>query len=140
MTESKQAQLGWHWLWFVPLCLSVLLLAERHTVLFGLSLTNLAWHRWSWGALFSPSAAFCLSVILFSVFVPLRILLVVYLLVLAKQPWSWVIFLSLAVLVLPSLTDFLIWGSFPFTIDSEGVARLRMIPFLPWPDGSYLEF
>jgi hypothetical protein len=41
------------------------------------------------------------------------------------------------ILLFPIVTDFLIWGSFPLTYDNEGVARLRMIPFIPWPTGGY---
>ena len=88
---AEKKRLGWHWLWFVPLCLCVLLFAEWYTVRVGFSVTKLAWHRWTWGALFSPSAAFCFGVILFSVFAPLRLLGVIYLLVLTRQPWWWVI-------------------------------------------------
>jgi len=44
------------------------------------------------------------------------------------------------ILLSPIVTDTLIWGSFPLTFDNEGVARLRIIPFIPWPSGDYLEF
>ena len=42
-----------------------------------------------------------------------------------------------AIFVLPFVTDFLIWGSFPFNIDNNRISRLRMIPFIPWPDGHF---
>lgn len=45
-----------------------------------------------------------------------------------------------AIFVLPFVTDFLIWGSFPFSIDNNGISRLRMIPFIPWPDGHFGEY
>lgn len=45
-----------------------------------------------------------------------------------------------AIFVLPFVTDFLIWGSFPFNIDNNGISRLRMIPFIPWPDGHFGEY
>ena len=50
------------------------------------------------------------------------------------------ILLVAAVFVLPLLTDFLTWGSFPFNIDNDGVSRLRMIPFMPWPSGQFGEY
>jgi hypothetical protein len=50
------------------------------------------------------------------------------------------LFLILLALSVPLVTDALIWGSFPFNIDNKGVARLRLIPFLPWPDGSFGEY
>jgi len=40
----------------------------------------------------------------------------------------------------PFVTDFLIWGSFPFNIDNDGVSRLRMIPFVPWPSGQFGQY
>jgi hypothetical protein len=132
--------LGWHWLWFVPLCVLVLLLVERHTILFGFVALKLAWQRWSWGVVISPSADFCLSVIGFSVIFPLYGLGTIGLLVAARQQWRWVLLMTALMLLLPIVTDLLIWGSFPLTFDNEGVARLRMIPFIPWPSGAFGEF
>ena len=51
-----------------------------------------------------------------------------------------VILLVVAVFVLPFVTDFLTWGSFPFNIDNDGASRLRMIPFIPWPNGQFGEY
>ncbi len=138
-TEPRRLGLGWHWLWFVPLCVLVLLLLERHTVVYGFVALKLAWQRWSWGVVLSPSAAFCLSVIMFSVTWPLFGLWSVALLVTARQQWRWVLLMVGVILLLPIVTDFLIWGSFPLMFDNEGVGRLRMIPFIPWPSGEYGE-
>jgi hypothetical protein len=132
--------LGWHWLWFAPLCVLVLLVVERHTVVFGFLVQKLWWHRWDWGVSVSPSAAFCQSVIWFSVVFPLIGMWAIGSLVADRQQWRWIILLVVVIFLSPLVTDFLIWGSFPFTFDNEGVARLRMIPFFPWPSGEYLQF
>jgi hypothetical protein len=132
--------LGLHWLWFVPLCALVLLLVEQHTVVFGLDVLKLAGKRWDWGALISPSAAFCLSVIVASVVFPLKGMWVIGLLVANRPQWRWIILLAIIIFLSPLVTDLLIWGSFPLTFDNEGVGRLRMIPFIPWPSVGYLEF
>jgi hypothetical protein len=53
-----------------------------------------------------------------------------------SQPWKRifpVLLLLLLITVLPFITDTLIWGTFPLTYDAQGVGRLRLIPFLPWP-------
>jgi hypothetical protein len=87
-TEQRWLFLGWHWFWFLPLCVLVLLLIERHTVVFGLVVLKLAWQRWDWGVLTSPSAGFCLGVIAFSVVFPLYGLGIIGLLVAARQQWQ----------------------------------------------------
>ena len=99
-----------------------LLLIERHTVAFGLAVLKLAWLRWDWGVLFSPSAAFCWGVIAFSVFFPLYGLGTIGSLVAARQQWRWIHLLAVAILWSPFVTDPLIWGSFPLTYDNAGVA------------------
>jgi hypothetical protein len=139
-TERRRLGLGWHWLWFLPLSLLVLLLVERHTVVFALVALKVAWERWSWAVVISPSAAFCLSVIMFSVVFPLYGLSTVGLLVAGRAQWRWTLLLVAVILLFPIVTDVLIWGSFPLTYDNEGVARLRMIPFIPWQSGGYSVF
>jgi hypothetical protein len=99
-----------------------------------------AWERWTWVVLLSPSGAFCWGVISFSVTFPLFGMMMIFGLVAEHQQrhrWGWVILLIVVILLLPFVTDTLIWGSFPLTFDNSGVARLRMIPFIPWPSGGY---
>lgn len=138
--ERRWLGLGLHWLWFAPFCLLVILLVERHTVVYGFFALKLAWQRWSWAVWFSPSWAFCLGVISFSATFPLFGIGAIGALVASRQQWRWIILLAAVILSFPIVTDFLIWGSFPLTFDNEGVARLRIIPFIPWPSGSYEEF
>jgi hypothetical protein len=145
MTEATSATprrlgLGWHWFWFLPLCAVVFLLVERHTVVYGFAALKLAWQRWSWAVLISPSAAFCLGVIAASIIWPLYGLGSVAFLVAARQQWHWVLLIVASILLFPLVTDLLIWGSFPFTFDNERIARLRVIPFIPWPSGDYGEY
>ena len=139
-TEQRWLFLGWHWFWFLPLCVLVLLLIEWHTVAFGFGVLKLAWQRWDWGVLISPSAASCLSVIWFSLVFPLYGLGAIGSLVASRQQWRWILLFAVMILLLPFVTDTLIWGSFPLTFDNQGLERLRRIPFIPWPSGDYLEF
>jgi hypothetical protein len=144
--SSGKQRLGWHWLWFLPLCVLVLWGVERHTVTYGFAILKLGYQRWSWGALLSPSAAFCLGVIEISVDWPLRGLWLIALLITsanelkARQRWLYSVLLIVVIFLLPIIADALIWGSFPFVIDDEGVSRLRMIPFIPWPWGRFGEY
>ena len=100
---------------------------------------NLAIHRWSWGGLLSPSAAFCFSITLYSVFFPLQGMMLAMSALTADVRYRTLITLGVLLLIFvsPLITDTLIWGSFPFTYDSEGIGRLRFIPFVPWPSGGY---
>jgi hypothetical protein len=139
-TEQRWLYLGWHWFWFLPFCVLVLLLIERHMVVFGFAVLKLAWERWDWGALISPSAAFCWGVVAFSVVFPVYSLGIIGFVVAARQQGRWILLLAVMILLSPFVTDTLLWGSFPLTFDNQGVPRLRQIPFIPWPSGSYLEF
>jgi hypothetical protein len=144
--SSGERRLGWHWLWFLPLCLMILLVVELHTAHLAFVVLKLGYQRWDWGGLISPSAAFCLTVIAISIWWPILSLWFVTLLVKsadnmkASQRWLYSVLLIVGIFLLPFLTDALMWGSFPFIIDDEGVSRLRMIPFIPWPSGHFGEY
>jgi hypothetical protein len=140
VSERRRLALGWHWLWFIPFCLVVLSIVERHTITWAFEALQLAWERWFWGTMISPSAIFCLSVIFASVVWPLYGLGLVANLAATRQQWRWVFLIAGAILLLPIVTDFLIWGSFPLVIDHEGFIRLRMIPFIPWPSSQFGEY
>jgi len=144
-TEDPSAQrqrrlgLGWHWLWFLPLCVGVLSVVERHTVAYAFAILKLGWQRWTWGSLFSPSADFCIIVIVASVLWPVIGLGIVAMLVADRRQWRYLVLLIIGIFLIPFATDALFWGSFPFIFDDAGVARLRMIPFIPWPSGQFGE-
>lgn len=142
--SSGSGRLGWHWLWFAPLAVVILLFVERHTIRFAFVVLELGYRRWDWAAFISPSAAFCLTVVVLSVYWPIFGLravkqLIKYRELNARQRWIYTGLPVIGIFLLPFLTDTLIWGSFPFIIDNDGYQRLRMIPFLPWPSGRYLE-
>ena len=142
--DTRERRLGWHWLWFGPVCAAMLYSVEGHTAPNAFRLLKLGYHRWSWGALFSPSAFFCLVVMAASIYWPIQGLALTASFVTAddEMPRRYliVILLVVAVFVLPFVTDFLTWGSFPFNIDNDGASRLRMIPFIPWPNGQFGEY
>lgn len=140
---TKEGKLGWNWLWFFPLCALVLWVVERHSVEHGFVLCKTAYQRWSWGALFSPSAYFCFSVIVFSVYFPIYSIVLIWSMATAdglKRRYAYLFLLVAVVFLLPILIDAVTWGSFPFNIDNDGVHRLRLIPFIPWPQGPYGDY
>jgi hypothetical protein len=135
-------RIGWNWFWFAPLSLIILYFVETHTIPFGLVTLKLAFKRWTWGGLLSPSAYFCLSTVLLSVTYPVQGLLIAITSLAngaetAKKRYLQAAVALAIVAILPFITDTLIWGSFPFTFDDAGIGRLRLIPFLPWPSGGY---
>ena len=144
MAEVARRPSRLHLVWLLPVCVVVFLFVEQHTIALVWQLLKLAKHRWVWAVLVSPSAYFCWTVMMASIFWPYQGLVVAVNLIRSPlTPGAWqaktvcfaVLFVA-SVLVLPLVWDFLLWGSFPFSIDDEGVSRLRMIPFLPWPGGS----
>jgi hypothetical protein len=121
--------------------------SEVHTVTYALIVASLAWHRWDWGGLISPSAYLCWAVLLWSVFGPLMFAGVGWSSLRAR---SWLrsgddpaelgpsylagaLFCLAMIFAVPYIADFLIWGTFPFTFDQAGAGYLRVIPFFPWP-------
>jgi hypothetical protein len=144
--DAVAKRLGWHWLWFLPLCVTVLSLVERHSVIFAFTILKLSYQRWDWGALFSPSAYLCLSAIEASVDLPLRGLWVVALIVKSTDElgvgrrWLFTVLIIIGIFLVPLIAEIVMWGSFPFIIDNQGISRMRMIPFIPWPAGQYGEY
>ncbi len=48
-SSSKERRgIGWHWLWFGPLCVVVLWFFETYAVAHALQVTTLFFHRWNW--------------------------------------------------------------------------------------------
>jgi len=144
--SPSRPRLGWHWLWFFPVCFLVLLFVELHTVKYAFKLLKLGFQRWEWGVLFSPSAYLCLSIVVISVDWPIRGLFSVASLVRfnndlnADRRWLYLLVLIIGIFLLPFITEALMWGTFPFCIDDQGNSRLRLIPFLPWPGGNFGEY
>jgi hypothetical protein len=142
LCEEKEPRLGWNWIWYFPLCIAVLVIVEGHTVRHAMRLCQLARSRWLWFVLFSPSAYFCISVVFASVGWPIQLLAMIAKTAKtpldrgeAKQTVLFIVFLSVVIFLMPFVTDFLTWGSFPL---SGG--GLRLIPFLPWPQGNMTEY
>jgi hypothetical protein len=138
-------RIGRHWIWFLPYCLVALLVVEKHTLPVAFSLVKLAYERWVWAVLLSPSAYFCWAVVLGSVVWPFYGFRFITIALTAdlenpRRRALCVVLLAVAILLIPFVTDFLTWGSFPFGIDDQGVSRLRLIPFIPWPEGHLGEY
>lgn len=144
-TLASNGRVGWNWLWFGPVCLIILYFVELHTVHLAVLTVRLVARRWSWVGLLSPSTYCYFGTVLTSVSFPFRALWFAKASlssnqITAKHRYILVGAAVVSVILLPLITDTLIWGSFPFQFDDSGVGRLRLIPFVPWPSGGYMTF
>ncbi len=125
--------------WYVPLVVAVLFYFVIPDITSGFNNIRLVFHRWSWGIFISPAAYIFFTSVLASVLLPIQLLLAIPIFFDSAGPMyprrhklSLAVAVGLAVACF--LLQLLIWGSFPLPVDSEGYIRLRLIPFLPWPE------
>ena len=97
--------------------------------------------RWVWQVVFSPSALVFLNVVWAAAVLPILGLAAVSAVSLSQQTtwerWLYSVLIIIGIFLIPIIAEALMWGTFPFTIDSEGNSRLRLIPFIPWPSGDF---
>lgn len=115
-----------------------------------LSLTHLSWvigtasvifRHWSWFYLLSPAADLCLGLMFYILFCPLQWAGAASAYIAGHDRWTGktrAVLVAVAVLVgTLFVLHFVIWGSFPIGYDKTGHERLRLIPFIPWPDNPF---
>lgn len=97
----------------------------------------IAWHFMStrhnvFDFIFSPSAYLCAGTIWFCVRVP-------PLLMKDSGPLRFfpAMGFALAIILLMCLSWILIWGTYPLIHDADGTERMRLVPFIPWPSGTF---
>lgn len=125
--------------WYVPLCIWIVLYIIIPNLTSGLHNVALVFHRFSWGIFFSPSAYVFFSAVITSVFLPLQLLLVVLSFFdpdvpLSRRRHLWSFAVVVVIVLSALLLQAVIWGSFPLPVDKDGYIHVRMIPFIPWPD------
>jgi hypothetical protein len=125
--------------WYVPLSVAVLFLFVIPDITTGYQSVLLVFHRFSWLIFISPAAYLFFSCVLASVFLPIRMLLVIPALFDHKAPnftrrylWSFIMTIGIAIACFS--LQIIIWGSFPLPVDREGYIHVRMIPLFPWPE------
>ena len=113
------------------------------------ALRNLKWIfiPLSWKSFLSPSAIVFNIANILTIFVPIIIMLIIPLFFDKEQPtfWNkgqyfykrrylWTALAIISISVLMFTLTVIIWGSYPVIIDEKKNIRLRMIPFIPWPN------
>jgi hypothetical protein len=116
--------------------------------------TLVAWRnlKWifiplSWKSFISPSAVVFNIANILTIFVPIIIILIIPIFFDKEQPtfWNkqqyfykrrylWAALAIISLFVLMFILTIIIWGSYPVIIDEGKNIRLRMIPFIPWPN------
>jgi hypothetical protein len=106
--------------------------------------------RWSWAIFISPSAYVFFGALIDTAAAPVWMLLLVpaffskqsdgevnptY-----KRRYAWTFLVIAGIFVIEIVNLTIMWGSFPLGVDAQHYIRLRMIPFIPWPDGGFLVF
>jgi hypothetical protein len=127
-------------LWYIPLFVFVVGYFALPNASAGYTNVRLVARHWTWGLLLSPSAYLFFATAMYSVLMPIQLMLFIpgffsdetevatydrrYLL-------SLLVFAGIAVLSV--VMQFVIEYSFPFCWQSDGVERMRILPFLPCP-------
>ena len=126
-------------IWYIPLSVAVFFYLVIPDIISGYHNVTLVINRFSWLVFVSPAAYTFFSCVLASVFLPVQLMLMVPALFDRESStygrrylWSFGIVMAIAVACF--ILQVIIWGSFPLPVDHEGYIRVRMIPFLPWPE------
>lgn len=99
--------------------------------------------RWTWAVFLSPSAALCLAALVMNLQIPIQLTMLIMTYFDESSPdafrkrYLFTCFTVIAIFIFPLIVECVVWGSFPLNFDSNGVGRLRLIPFFPWPNNPY---
>jgi hypothetical protein len=103
--------------------------------------------RFTWGLFFSPSAYTFFGAMFWTVFFPIKILLLIPVLFVDDQSnelynkrYRFTVLGILAICLGELFFLTVMWGSFPLDVDRQNYVHLRFIPFVPWPDSDFLVF
>jgi hypothetical protein len=95
---------------------------------------------WHWFYLFSPSVDVYMTTLVSVIFIPIRALILLTAMVSSKEKLTLKEHLSFIAIWVALLFGGLLlahvinWGSFFVDYDIDGTQRLRIIPFIPWPN------
>lgn len=138
--------MGKNRIWYALLWV-LLLWALIPIVHFDYDLLRLVFRRWTWGLLISPAADMFFALLSGSIAGPILMLLLIPLFFANQKEnakynrrYSWTLLLLLGIVVGEFVIVTLMWGTFPLEVDAQNYIRLRMLPFIPWPDRQFLVF
>ena len=126
-------------LWYFPVGLAVMSFFVVPNFNSGYHNVALVFSRFSWVIFLSPAAYMFFSCVLWSVIMPFQLLLIIPSFFGAdsgfyQRRYLWTIAVLVSLVAACVVQQVIIWGAFPLPADTNGIIRLRIIPFLPWPD------
>lgn len=140
--ERKRRRMGAHFLWYVPLCLTVTGALIAPAFLLGCENVRALVRHFTWGIFFSPSFYVFAGVTISSITVPINILKSIPKIFVQSEGKRFTAVMSgIALIVFWSAAFQVVsWGSYPLGYDKQGYEHLRLIPFIPWPTDSLLHW
>lgn len=120
-----------------------MILLLKSNAVYDWQVVKTAYDRWTWAVFFSPSAALCLAALVMNLQMPIQLTMLISTYFgesssgMFRKRYLFTCFTIAAIFIFPLLVECVVWGSFPFNFDANGVGRLRLIPFLPWPSNPY---
>lgn len=133
---------GFLWLVFIAAVLPVLHLDY--------DLLQTEFRRWTWAIFVSPSTGVFFAAMLGTIAEPVWMLLLIPAFFsrgndsevnpMYRRRYVWTLLVIAGIVAIEVLNLTIMWGSFPLGVDAQHRIRLRLIPFIPWPDGGFLVF
>jgi hypothetical protein len=136
---------------YTILVLLILYYVELENIIVALQNVRWVFKTLSWKSfllILSPSAYVFYIANLLTISVPIVILFIIIPIIIwnreqfpdfYKRRYLWTALAIISIFVLMLILTVIIWGSCPVEIDGERNIRLRMIPFIPWPNSPFLK-
>jgi hypothetical protein len=131
-----------HLLWYIPLCLVVVATIIVPSGILAFENIRYLCRHFTWGLLVSPSCVSFLGLTVTSIMLPLGLLSSITTVFEASTSRKLLYSARTVALTvgLSVVIQIVIWGSYPLGSDANGMEHIRMIPFFPWPQTSFLQW
>jgi len=130
----------WNLLWYIPLFAFVVWYFGLANARAAYENIGLVFRHWTWILLLSPSAYVFFATAVYSIFLPIHFMLFIPMFFAADaeratydRRYLFSVLVLLALIVAVFVTLLANRASFPLCWPSDGVERIRLVPFLPCP-------
>lgn len=142
--QSLFKTMQYNLLWYTPLFIWVIIYFVVQNIISGYHNSITIYRRFSLLIFVSPSAYLYFTSLITSVFLPIKLCLIIPAFFeknnrLFNKRYLCVFGIIAIIWLSALIIQFILWGSFPLPVDKQGYIRVRMIPFLPWPDAPFID-